>query len=69
MFGSCFRSEVDAMHRIIYCTRIKKRGPLGIGYTVLKLRTAHVDDANWQRLRHRRFSFLELMLPGCGAAD
>ena len=49
------------MHRIIYISRINKRGWLGIPYTVVKFRTAHVDDYNWLRLRHRRFSVLEMM--------
>lgn len=50
------------MHRIIYASRIKKRGWLGIPYTVVKFRTAHVDDQSWRRLRHRRFSLMEMML-------
>lgn len=49
------------VHRIIYFTWIRKRGPWGIPYAVLKPRTAHVDDVGWQWLRHRRFSVRELM--------
>lgn len=56
------------MHRIIYVSRIKKRGWLGIPYTALMLRTAHVDDAGWRRLKHRRFSIRALMLTA-GSAD
>ena len=51
------------MHRILYVTRVKKRGPFGIPYTGLVVRSAHVDDANWQRLRHQPFSMEALM--GC----
>lgn len=49
------------MHRIIYTQRIRKVGPFGIPYSILKIRTAHVDDWNWQRLRGRPFSMAELM--------
>ena len=63
MFGNCSRSKGGAgVHTIIYFSRIRKRGWLGIPYTALKLRTAHVDDRGWARLRHRRFSVLEMML-------
>ena len=49
------------MHRIRYTEKIRKRGWFGIPYTVLKVRTAHVDDRNWQRLRRRPFSIGEMM--------
>lgn len=55
------------MHRIIYTSRIRVRGPLGIPFTVVKFRTAHVDDANWRRLRRERFSLTNMMLLAGGA--
>lgn len=57
------------MHRIIYFSWIKKRGILGIPYAVLKPRTAHMDEARWRRLRHRKFSVREMMLTEAAAAD
>lgn len=51
------------MHSIYYVTRVRKRGPFGISYTSLVLRTAHVDEANWRRLRRKPFSMAALM--GC----
>ena len=50
------------MHKIRYISRINKRGWFGIPYTVLKVRTAHVDERNWQRLKNRPFSMGELMM-------
>ena len=50
------------MHSIRYLQKIRKRGPFGIPYTALVLRVAHVDERNWQRLRHRRFSLNDLLV-------
>ena len=50
------------MHRILYFQRINRRGWFGIPFTTLKVRTAHVDERNWQRLKHRPFSMAELMI-------
>ena len=49
------------MHTIFYLTPIRKRGPLGIGYVSLKLRTAHVDERKWLLLRGRPFSIRALL--------
>ncbi len=51
-----------SMHKIRYISRINKRGWFGIPYTVWKVRTAHVDERNWRRLRNRPFSMSELMM-------
>ena len=51
------------MHSIYYVTPIRKRGIFGIPYTALVVRAAHVDEANWRRLRRRPFSMAALM--GC----
>ena len=50
------------MYRIIYVEKIRKRGWFGIPYTAVVIRTAHVDERNWQRLKHRPFSMCEMML-------
>lgn len=50
------------MRKIRYISRINKRGWFGIPYTVLKIRTAHVDERNWQRMKDRPFSMGELMI-------
>ena len=50
------------MHSIRYLQKIKKRGPFGIPYTALVIRVAHVDERNWQRLKHRPFSLNELLI-------
>lgn len=50
-----------AVHRIIYFTRIRKRGVFGIPYTVVKPRTAHVDERRWRQIKDRPFSIRELM--------
>ena len=44
------------MRTIRYIQKIKKRGPFGIPYTALVIRTAHVDERNWRRLKNRPFS-------------
>ena len=49
------------MRKIRYTQKIRKRGPFGIPYTALVIRTAHVDEANWWRLRKRPFSISALM--------
>ena len=51
------------MYRIIYVEKIRKRGWFGIPYVALKLRTAHLDERGWQRMRRRPFSMAALM--GC----
>lgn len=52
------------MRKIHYLQKIKKRGPFGIPYTTVIVRTAHVDERNWRRLRRRGrpFSLCEMML-------
>lgn len=50
------------MKKIRYCQKIRMRGVFGIPYTIIKVRTAHVDERNWRRLRRRPFSILEMML-------
>ena len=50
------------MHSIRYVQKIKKRGPFGLPYTALVVRTAHVDEKHWQRRRHRPFSMNELLI-------
>ena len=49
------------MRKIRYIQKIRRRGPFGIPYTSIMIRTANVDERNWQRLKHRPFSMLELM--------
>lgn len=49
------------MRTIRYIQKIRKRGPFGIPYTGFKLRTAHVDEARWHRMKRRPFSMGELM--------
>ena len=53
------------MHSIYYIRPIRKRGIFGIPYTALVVRAAHVDKANWRRLRRQPFSMAALM--GCAA--
>ena len=53
------------MHRIVYTEKIRKRGWLGIPYTVLKVRTAHLDDRDWPRMKGRPFSMGALMRLEC----
>ena len=60
---SARRKGGNQVHRILYVKRIRKRGLFGIPYTGLVVRAAHVDEANWRRLRHRPFSMEALM--GC----
>ena len=55
---------VSGVHTIYYVEKIRKRGWLGIPYAALKLRTAHVDERNWRRLRGRRFSLGAMMCFG-----
>ena len=50
------------MRTIRYIQKINKRGPFGIPYTALVVRTAHVDERNWQRLKRRPFSMEELLV-------
>ena len=50
------------MHSIRYIQKIKKRGPFGLPYTALVVRTAHVAETHWQRLRHRPFSLNDLLI-------
>ena len=50
------------MHRICYLQKINKRGWFGIPYAIIKVRTAHVDERNWQRLKRRPFSLGEMMM-------
>lgn len=50
------------MRKIHYFQKIRKRGPFGIPYAVIKVRTAHVDERHWQRLRHRPFSLCEMLV-------
>ena len=57
------------MHRIVYTEKIRKRGWLGIPYTVLKVRTAHVDDRDWPRMKGRPFSMGALMRLRPAAGD
>ena len=52
----------ERVYRIRYIEKIKKRGPFGIPYTAIVVRTAHVDECNWQRLRRRPFSLSELLI-------
>lgn len=51
------------MHSIFYIEKIRKVGWFGIPYVVLKLRTAHMDEQSWRRMRNRPFSMAALM--GC----
>ncbi|MBQ8962741.1 MAG: hypothetical protein IJ089_02940 [Clostridia bacterium] len=51
------------MRTIRYIQKIKKRGICGIPYTALVIRTAHVDERNWQRMKRRPFSMEALLIP------
>ena len=44
------------MHTIYYIVPIRRRGPIGISYTMPKIRTARVDNDAYERMRGRRFS-------------
>lgn len=50
------------MRSIRYIQKIRKRGPFGLPYAVLVVRTAHVDEKHWQRLRRRPFSLNEMLI-------
>lgn len=57
------------MHTIRYWVKINKHSRFGFCYPVWKLRTAHVDNTAWQRLKGRPFSLEALWLsPFEGAA-
>ena len=50
------------MYEIKYLVWIWKRSFLGFYYKAPVVRTAHVDERNWQRLRDRPFSLRELLV-------